>query len=46
MSLKSIEAIPYGSFKQRLRIIKEFYGKAKIEIYKDFVYVEKNIRGF
>ena len=38
-----IEAIPYRNFKEKMAITKQFYGKAKIEIYKDYVYVERAI---
>ena len=35
-----IEVIPYKTFKERLRIVKEYKDKAKITIYKDYVYCE------
>jgi hypothetical protein len=39
--LKIIKAIPYRSFKERLRIIKqELSSKVIIEVYKDFIYIE------
>ncbi len=35
-----IEVIPYKTFKERLKIVKEYDKKAKITIYKDYVYCE------
>lgn len=33
-------AIPYRSFKEKIAITKQYQGKAKIEIFDDFVYIE------
>ena len=35
-----IEVIPYKTFKERLKIVKEYDKKARITIYKDYVYYE------
>lgn len=37
-----IQAIPYQNFKERCQIVKKNLGKAKIEVFDDFVYVEKH----
>ena len=39
--LITVEYIPYKTFKDKIKITKEYRGKAKMEIYKDYVYVEK-----
>ena len=36
-----IEAIPYRNFKEQIAITKQFYGKAKMEIFKGYVYIER-----
>lgn len=37
-----VELIPYKSFKERLRIVQALVGKASIEIFKDYIYVERS----
>lgn len=39
--LLTIEIIGYRSFKEKMNITKKYRGKAKMEIYKDYVYVER-----
>ena len=41
MKLKVVELIPYSTFKERLKIIKQFDKKAKIEIFDKHIYVER-----
>lgn len=37
-----IEAIPYKTFREKCRIVSYYRRKkAKVEVFKDFVYVEK-----
>lgn len=36
-----VEAIPFNSFKERIKLTKELIGKAKIEIYDRYIYIEK-----
>ena len=36
-----IEAIPFSSFKEKLRIIKRIEGKGKVIVYKNYVYYER-----
>ena len=36
-----IEIIKYENFKDKLNITKKYRGKAKMEIYKDYIYVER-----
>lgn len=38
-----VEVIPFRTFKEKIAITKQFYGKAKMEIYKDFIYIERAI---
>ena len=38
-----VEAIPFSTFKEKIAITKQFYGKAKIEIHKGYVYIERAI---
>ena len=41
-TLKVIELIPYKDFEEKLKLTKEYDGKAKIEIVDDkYVYVER-----
>lgn len=40
-----IEVVPYRCFKEKIRIVKSFEGKGKIEIFKGYVYIEQLIRG-
>lgn len=41
MKLKVVELIPYSTFKERLKIVKEYDKKAKIEILEDYIYIER-----
>ena len=41
MKLKVVELIPYSTFKERLKIIKQYDKKAKIEIFENYIYVER-----
>jgi hypothetical protein len=41
MKFKVVELIPYSTFKERLKIIKEYDRKAKIEIFEDYIYIER-----
>ena len=41
MKFKVVEIIPYSTFKERLKIIKEYDKKAKISIFEDYIYVER-----
>lgn len=41
MKLKVVELIPYSTFKERLKIIKQFDQKARIEIFEEYIYVER-----
>ena len=43
--MKVIEVIPYRSFREKIRIVKTVEGKAKIEIHKDYIYVERTEKG-
>ena len=36
-----IEMIPYNSFREKLKITKENDGKARIEVFEDYIYVER-----
>lgn len=37
-----VQAIPYKTFKERLRIVKEHSGeKTKIEVNKTYIYIER-----
>ena len=36
-----IETEEYRSFKEKIAITQKYRGKAKMEIYKDYIYVEK-----
>jgi len=38
--MRIIEAIPYRTFKEKVSIVKSYRGKAKIEIYSSYIYVE------
>jgi hypothetical protein len=35
-----IEVIPFKTFKERLRLVKEYERRGKVEVYTDYVYVE------
>jgi hypothetical protein len=40
----TVEAIPYSSFKERIKIVKELMRKQRpdiIEVHKNFVYIQK-----
>lgn len=39
--LITVEYIPYKTFKDKIKITKKNLGKAKIEIYENYVYLEK-----
>ena len=41
MKLKVVELIPYSTFKERLKIVKEYDKKAKIEILENYIYIER-----
>lgn len=41
MKLKVVELIPYSTFKERLKIIKQYDKKAKIEIFEEYIYIER-----
>ena len=41
MKLKVVELIPYSTFKERLKIIKQYDKKARIEILENYIYVER-----
>ena len=41
MKLKVVELIPYSTFKERLKIIKQYDQKAKVEIFENYIYVER-----
>ena len=41
MKLKIVELIPYSTFKEKLKIIKQFDQKSKIEIFEKHIYVER-----
>ena len=41
MKLKVVELIPYSTFKERLKIIKQYDKKAKISIFEEYIYVER-----
>lgn len=36
-----IECIPYKTFREKIRIVAEYAGKAKVEVYEDYIYIEK-----
>lgn len=38
-----VEVIPFKTFKEKIAITKQFYGKAKMEIHKGYVYIERAI---
>lgn len=37
-----IEVIPFKTFKERLRLVKEYERRGKVEVYSDYVYIEMN----
>lgn len=39
--MRIIEAIPYRDFWEKIRITKKYAGKAKVEVYDGYVYIEK-----
>lgn len=41
MKLKVVELIPYSTFKERLKIIKQYDKKAKISIFEEYIYIER-----
>jgi len=36
-----VEVIPYNSFREKLKITKENDGKARIEVFEDYIYIER-----
>lgn len=43
--MKVIEVIPYRTFKEKLRIVKEHEGRGRIEIHSNYIYVERIEKG-
>ena len=43
--LQVVEIIPFKTFKEKIAITKKFDGKAKIEIHKNYIYVEQIVKG-
>ena len=41
MKLKVVELVPYSTFKERLKIIKQYDKKAKISIFEEYIYIER-----
>lgn len=41
MKFKVVELIPYSTFKERLRIVKEHTGTGYVEVFDDYIYVER-----
>lgn len=41
MKFKVVELIPYSTFKERLRIVKEHIGTGYVEVFDDFIYIER-----
>ena len=41
MKLKVVELIPYSTFKERLNIIKQYDQKSRIEIFDNYIYIER-----
>lgn len=41
MKLKVVEFIPYSTFKERLNIIKQYDKSSKVEIFENYIYVER-----
>ena len=42
--MKIIQVIPFKNFKERIRIVKENIRNSKVIVYKDFVYVETDVK--
>lgn len=40
-TLITIKVETYSNFKEKIAITKEYYGKAKMEIKEDYVYIEE-----
>ena len=36
-----VEVIPYCSFQEKIKITKENDGKARIEVFEDYIYIER-----
>ncbi|WP_291548031.1 hypothetical protein [Clostridium sp. HMP27] len=36
-----IEVIPYRTFKEKIKLVKEHLGQGKIEVYKSYIYIER-----
>lgn len=43
--LVTVEVIPYKDFKEKIRIVALYAGKAKVQVYDNYVYVERKGRG-
>ena len=41
MKLKIVELVPFSTFKEKLNIIKQFDKKAKIEIFEEYIIIER-----
>lgn len=39
--VRVVEIIPYNNFKEKIKITKQYDGKAYIKIYDNFIYVER-----
>ena len=39
----SVEVIPYKTFREGIKIVKELDGKGKIIIYSNYIYIERII---
>jgi len=40
-TIRIIEIIPYNNFKEKIKITKQYDGKAYIKIYDDYIYIER-----
>ena len=41
MKLKVMELIPYSTFKEKLNITKQYDKSSKVEIFENYIYVER-----
>lgn len=39
--IRIVEIIPYNNFREKIRITKQYDGKAYIKIYDDYIYIER-----
>lgn len=39
--MQVVEVIFFKSFKERLQLMKRYIGKAYVEVYKDYIYIER-----